>query len=70
MNSFIRCARCSRALEDTAAWKARHGRFYCNEFCAEAEEVRGDIAARQIAAPSITPDMPVYPPDIETPARR
>ena len=35
---MLRCAFCGRALKETAAWKGRGERYYCNDFCAEAEE--------------------------------
>ncbi len=36
---MLRCAFCGRALKETAAWKGRGERYYCNDFCAEAEEI-------------------------------
>jgi hypothetical protein len=34
----LTCAACGRALAEAAAWKGSGERFYCNDFCAEAEE--------------------------------
>jgi len=34
----LTCAACGRALAETSAWKGIGERFYCNDFCAEAEE--------------------------------
>ena len=34
----LTCAACGRALAETSAWKGSGERFYCNDFCAEAEE--------------------------------
>jgi len=36
---MLRCALCGRLLEPTAAWKGRGERYYCGEFCAEAEQL-------------------------------
>jgi hypothetical protein len=38
-NRMISCAACGRSLEATAAWKGSGERYYCNDFCAEAEAV-------------------------------
>ena len=35
----LTCAACGRALAETSAWKGSGERFYCNDFCAEAEEI-------------------------------
>lgn len=45
---MLRCGRCGRHLDATAAWKGGGERYYCNEFCAEAE---------QIEAPPLVPAM-------------
>jgi hypothetical protein len=42
---LLECAACGRPLQPTAAWKGHGERFYCNEFCAEAD----DIASRPLA---------------------
>jgi hypothetical protein len=34
----LTCAACGRALAETSAWKGSGERFYCNDFCAGAEE--------------------------------
>ena len=34
----LTCAACGRVLAETSAWKGSGERFYCNDFCAEAEE--------------------------------
>jgi hypothetical protein len=47
---MLRCGRCGRHLDGTAAWKGGGERFYCNEFCAEVE---------QIEAPPLVPRMSV-----------
>jgi hypothetical protein len=36
---MLKCALCGRRLEPTAAWKGRGEQYYCNGFCAEAEQV-------------------------------
>ena len=36
-NGIFSCATCGRSLEETAAWKGNGERYYCNDFCAEAE---------------------------------
>src|SRR6516165_5848621 len=38
-NGIFSCATCGRSLEETAAWKGNGERYYCNDFCAEAEAV-------------------------------
>jgi hypothetical protein len=35
----LKCALCAQRLEPIAAWKGRGERYYCNAFCAEAEQV-------------------------------
>jgi len=44
----LTCAACGRALAEAAAWKGSGERFYCNDFCAEAEEAE---------SPSLVPSM-------------
>jgi hypothetical protein len=36
---MLKCALCGRRLEPTAAWKGRGEHYYCNGFCAEAEQM-------------------------------
>ncbi len=45
---MLRCGRCGRHLDGTAAWKGGGERYYCNEFCAEIE---------QIESPPLVPGM-------------
>jgi hypothetical protein len=33
----MQCMFCGRPIERASAWKAGPNRFYCSEFCAEAE---------------------------------
>jgi hypothetical protein len=40
----------SGSLEETAAWKGSGERYYCNDFCAEAEAVQ---------SPSLIPSLMV-----------
>jgi hypothetical protein len=47
-NLTLTCAACGRALAEAAAWKGSGERFYCNEFCADAEET---------GSPSLVPSM-------------
>jgi hypothetical protein len=47
-NPTLTCAACGRALAGAAAWKGSGERFYCNEFCADAEES---------GSPSLVPSM-------------
>jgi len=60
-NGMLSCATCGRSLGETAAWKANGERYYCNDFCAEAEAVESpslipslseDVCARIGAATS------------------
>jgi hypothetical protein len=37
LHGMFNCASCGRWLEKTAAWKGSGERYYCNDFCAEAE---------------------------------
>jgi hypothetical protein len=46
---MLRCALCGRRLESTAAWKGRGERYYCNGFCAEAEQAEWPAPARSEA---------------------
>jgi len=34
----LTCATCGRSLAEASAWKGSGNRYYCNDFCAEAEE--------------------------------
>jgi hypothetical protein len=47
-NGMLSCATCGRSLEETAAWKGSGERYYCNDFCAEAEAVE---------SPSLIPSL-------------
>jgi hypothetical protein len=49
-----RCAACGRTLAEQAAWKGSGERYYCNEFCADAE------AAEE---PSLVPIIPADAPE-------
>jgi hypothetical protein len=44
----LTCVACGRALAEASAWKGSGERFYCNDFCAEAEEAQ---------SPSLVPTM-------------
>lgn len=44
----LTCAACGRALSEDAAWKGSGERFYCNEFCADAEATE---------SPSLVPNV-------------
>jgi hypothetical protein len=37
--AMLECALCGRRLLPTAAWKGRGEQYYCNGFCAEAEQM-------------------------------
>src|SRR5262249_27212384 len=52
LNGTLRCAACGRSLEATAAWKGAGERYYCNDFCAEAETVESPSLI-----PSLTEDV-------------
>jgi hypothetical protein len=39
---MLGCTLCGRPLRETASWKGRGERYYCSEFCADAEPI--DIA--------------------------
>jgi hypothetical protein len=49
---MLKCALCGRRLEPTAAWKGRGERYYCNGFCAEAEQADWPAPARNEAPPT------------------
>jgi hypothetical protein len=51
-NGILSCATCGRSLEETAAWKGSGERYYCNDFCAEAEAVQSPSLI-----PSLTEDV-------------
>jgi hypothetical protein len=51
-NGMLGCATCGRSLEETAAWKGNGERYYCNDFCAEAEAVESPSLI-----PSLTEDV-------------
>ena len=50
----LTCAACGRALAETSAWKGSGERFYCNDFCAEAEEI--DINLIRYAVSTKSPE--------------
>jgi len=52
LNGTLRCAACGRSLEATAAWKGAGERYYCDDFCAEAETVESPSLI-----PSLTEDV-------------
>jgi len=45
---MTRCAACGRSLAEDAAWKGSGERYYCNDFCADAEAME---------SPSLVPTM-------------
>jgi hypothetical protein len=47
--AVLRCAFCNALLEPLAAWKGSGDNFFCNEFCAESDDLAGE------SAPSIVP---------------
>ena len=49
---MLNCALCGRRLESTAAWKGRGERYYCNGFCAEAEQAEWPAPVRSEAPPT------------------
>jgi hypothetical protein len=49
MGAALRCAFCNALLEPLSAWKGSSDNFFCNEFCAEADEMAKD------GSPSIVP---------------
>jgi hypothetical protein len=51
----LTCAACGRALVETSAWKGSGERFYCNDFCAEAEET--DINLIRYALSTKSPEQ-------------
>ena len=53
-NVMLRCAACGRALAEQAAWKGSGERYYCNEFCADAEGAE---------SPSFVPIIPEGTPE-------
>jgi hypothetical protein len=60
LHGMLNCASCGRWLEETAAWKGSGERYYCNDFCAEAEATgspplvpsMADVSARIAATTS------------------
>lgn len=36
---MLGCTLCGRPLRETASWKGRGERYYCSEFCADAEPI-------------------------------
>jgi hypothetical protein len=44
----LTCAACGRSLAEASAWKGSGERYYCNDFCAEAEEAE---------SPALVPSM-------------
>jgi hypothetical protein len=46
----LTCAACGRGLVEASAWKGRAKRFYCNDFCAEAEEAESSSLVPSMAA--------------------
>jgi hypothetical protein len=53
-NVMLNCAACGRTLAEHAAWKGSGERYYCNEFCADAEGAE---------PPSLVPTMPKDAPE-------
>jgi hypothetical protein len=51
----LTCAACGRALAETSAWRGSGERFYCNDFCAEAEET--DINLIRYALSTKSPEQ-------------
>ena len=49
---MLKCDLCGRRLESTAAWKGRGERYYCNGFCAEAEQAEWPAPVRSEATPT------------------
>jgi len=41
---LLECTACGRPLRPTAAWKGHGERFYCNEFCAESDDIASPLA--------------------------
>jgi hypothetical protein len=61
-NVMSRCAACGQALAEQAAWKGSGERYYCNEFCADAEAAE---------SPSLVPIIPTDAPEpVPAPAPR
>jgi hypothetical protein len=48
MMHTLTCAACGRSLPEAFAWKGSGERYYCNDFCAEAEEAE---------SPALVPNM-------------
>jgi hypothetical protein len=40
------CMFCRNPLNRNSEWKASEGRFYCNEYCADAEDSTAFLATR------------------------
>ena len=59
----LTCAACGRALAETSAWKGSGERFYCNDFCAEAEETYINLIRYAVStkSPNISPTNRCHP---------
>jgi hypothetical protein len=63
MMDTLACAACGRSLAEAFAWKGNGERYYCNDFCAEAEEAESPalvpkgqrIAGKPAITGTITP---------------
>jgi hypothetical protein len=48
MMDTLACAACGRSIAEAFVWKGNGERYYCNDFCAEAEEAE---------SPALVPSM-------------
>lgn len=56
--TVLRCASCNALLAPLAAWKGSGDNFFCNEFCAEADDLTDESAPSIVPAPDQSRWMP------------
>jgi hypothetical protein len=49
----MKCSNCHRAIDPRSAWKGSASRFYCSEFCADAEAQDRFGVARRVSKDEI-----------------
>jgi hypothetical protein len=49
----MKCSNCHCMIDPKAAWKGSAGRFYCSEFCADAETQEGVGSGRRVSKDEI-----------------
>ena len=54
------CAFCKNPLSRWSEWKASDGRFYCNEFCADASEATSELGHWPVDMPERRFNLPAF----------